>query len=155
MEQKRMTASERQTFMHAIAAVEAMENLGGLERRIHSIRNGNWLYKTGRGIIGKLYEEIFKTMPLEQQKSIRRQLPGFRYSLHITNVNGKDMRNDGLWLSWEALEAMSEAIKDHCLMCQKNTMEQRMCPLAKALDELPCIKADENARGCRYFGGLY
>ncbi|MBP3409705.1 MAG: hypothetical protein J6M10_01800 [Clostridia bacterium] len=156
MEQKkRMSASERQTFMHAIAAVEAMENLGGLEKRIGNIKRGNWLYKTGKGIIGKLYEELFKSIPYEQQKSIQRQLPGFRYSLHIQNVNGKDMRNDGLWLSWEALEALSEAIKDRCLMCQKDTTEQRKCRLAKALDELPCIKADENARGCRYFGGLY
>lgn len=153
-EKKRLTASERQTFMHAIAAVEAMENLGKMETRIQSIPKGKWLYKTARGLIGKLYEEVFRSVPLEQQKSIQRNLPGLRYSLSIVHVNGKDYSNDGFWLSWAALESLTDAVKDHCLMCQKNTMEQRMCPLAKALDELPCIKADEDARGCRYFGGL-
>jgi hypothetical protein len=87
-------------------------------------------------------------------KSIRRQLIGLRYSLHIVNVNGKDYKNDGIWLSWEALEQLTNATRDHCLMCTKEVDQQRQCRLAKALDELPCINADENARGCRYFGGL-
>lgn len=154
METKRMPAGERQDFMHLVAAMTAMNYLDPLEPRFSRIKRGKWMFRTAKGIINKLYEETLKTLPLEQIKSIRRQLIGLRYSLHIVNVNGKDYKNDGIWLSWEALEQLTNATRDHCLMCQKNTMEQRMCPLAKALDELPCIKADENARGCRYFGGL-
>lgn len=154
METKRMPAGERQDFMHLVAAMTAMNYLDPLEPRFSRIKRGKWMFRTAKGIINKLYEETLKTLPLEQMKSIRRQLIGLRYSLHIVNVNGKDYKNDGIWLSWEALEQLTNATRDHCLMCTKEVDQQRQCRLAKALDELPCINADENARGCRYFGGL-
>ena len=154
-EKKRLTANERKALMHMFAALEGMANLQQLGGRIESIPGCKRLVNSARGMLGKAIENVMGSIPTEQVISIRRQLPGLRYSIAIVNVTGKDARQDGMWLSWEALEALSEAIKDRCLMCQKDTMEQRMCPLAKALDELPCIKADEDARGCRYFGGLY
>ena len=154
MEPKRMPAGERQDFMHLVAAMTAMNYLDPLEPRFSRVKGGKWMFRTAKGIINKLYEETIKTLPLEQMKSIRRQLHGFRYSLHIENVGGKDYKTDGIWLSWAALEHITDATRDHCLMCQKDIVQQRQCPLAKALDELPCINADEDAHGCRYFGGL-
>lgn len=155
-EKKRLTANERQTFMHMVAAMEAFEYMKPLETlRFSKIRGGKWLFRTGAGIIKKLYAETLATIPKEQRDSILRNLHGFRYSLHVANVNGKDMKNDGHWLSWSALNAITDATRDHCITCSKDIQQQRTCPLAKALDELPCINADENARGCRYFGGLY
>lgn len=95
-------------------------------------------------------------MPEEQRASVQRNINGLKYSLHVVRVNGGNTsKEDGIYLSWHALEAITEATKDRCLMCTKDIQEQRKCPLAKALDETPVKKADENARGCRYFGGLY
>lgn len=154
MEQKRLTASERKGLYHMFAALEGMVNSTSLQRRIDSIPGCKRLVNSAKGMLGKATEQVMESMPLEQVKSVRRQLPGLRYSISIANVSGKEMKQDGMWLSWEALEALTEGVRDHCLMCTCNTEEQRRCKLAKALDELPCIKADENARGCRYFGGL-
>ena len=77
-----------------------------------------------------------------------------RYSVKVQNVGGMSAKDDGRWLSIEALELICDATKEHCLVCTKDVQEQRRCRLAKALDELPCAKADEKARGCRYFGGI-
>ena len=155
MEQKRLTASERQGLMHVFAAVQAMEELAPLMRRIDSIPGCKRLVSSARGMLRKAADEVLGSMPLEQLKSVRRQLPGLRYSIYVKNVNGKNMNEDGLYLSFDALDAIAFALKDHCLTCTKNVEQQRQCKLAKALDEMPCVNADENARGCRYFGGLY
>ena len=155
MEQKRLTASERQGLMHMFAAVQAMEELTSINRRLESIPGCKRLVRSARGMLRKAADEVLGSMPLEQLKSIRRQLPGLRYSIYVKNVNCRNMNEDGLYLSYDALDAVAFAVKDHCITCSKNVEEQRKCKLAKALDELPCVNADENARGCRYFGGLY
>ena len=155
MEQKRLTASERQGLMHMFAAVQAMEELTSINRRLESIPGCKRLVRSARGMLRKAADEVLGSMPLEQLKSIRRQLPGLRYSIYVKNVNCRNMNEDGLYLSYDALDAIAFAVKDHCITCSKNVEEQRKCKLAKALDELPCVNADENARGCRYFGGLY
>ena len=155
MEQKRLTASERQGLMHMFAAVQAMEELSPITRRLESIPGCKRLVRGARGMLRKAADEVLGSMPLEQLKSIRRQLPGLRYSIYVKNVNCRNMNEDGLYLSYDALDALAFAVKDHCITCSKNVEEQRKCKLAKALDELPCVNADENARGCRYFGGLY
>lgn len=155
MQQKRLNAYERKGLMHMFAALEGFANLDAMQGRIAQIPGCKRLVNSAKGMLGKAIEEVMASMPAEQVVSVKRQLPGLRYSIAIVDVTGKDMRKDGMWLSWEALEALSEAIKDRCLMCSKNVEEQRKCRLAKALDELPCIKADEDARGCRYYGGLY
>ena len=155
MEQKRLTASERQGLMHMFAAVQAMEELSPITRRLESIPGCKRLVRSARGMLRKAADEVLGSMPLEQLKSIRRQLPGLRYSIYVKNVNCRNMNEDGLYLSYDALDALAFAVKDHCITCSKNVEEQRKCKLAKALDELPCVNADENARGCRYFGGLY
>jgi hypothetical protein len=155
MEQKRLTASERQGLMHMFTAVQAMAELDPLKRRIESIPGCKRLVNGSLGMLRKAATDIMSSMPLEQVKSVKRNLPGLRYTIAITDVNGKRMKDDGLWLSFDALDALAFAVKDHCLTCTKNTEEQRKCQLSKALDELPCVNADTEARGCPYFGGLY
>lgn len=155
MEKKRLTASERQGLMHMFTAVQAMSELGPLQRRIASIHGCKRMVNGSLGMLRKAATEVMNSMPLEQVKSVRRNLPGLRYTIAIADVNGKRMNDDGLWLSFDALDAMAYALKDHCLTCTKGIEEQRKCPLSKALDELPCVNADMDARGCPYFGGLY
>lgn len=155
MEKKRLTASERQGLMHMFTAVQAMAELDPLRRRIDSIPGCKRMVNGSLGMLRKAATEVMNTMPAEQVMSIKRNLPGLRYTISVQNVNGKNMANDGLWLSFDALDALAFAVKDHCLTCTKNIEEQRKCKLSKALDELPCINADHEARGCAYFGGLY
>lgn len=155
MEKKRLTSSERQTFMHLVAARTALKYLEPFEKRFGGINKGKQMYRTARTLLTKLYDAAMDSFPDEQRNSIQRNINGLRYSLHVANVNGGGIHDDGFYLSWKSLETLTEAITDRCLMCQKNVEEQRRCPLAKALDELPAIKANEDARGCRYYNGLY
>lgn len=153
-DRKRLRANERLALLHLCAALQAFTSAEALNGRIASIKGAKSMVNGAKGMLAKALDEIFDTMPLEQLISFRRNLKGLRYSISVQNVGGKDYKNDGCWLSLDALDALCEAVKDHCLMCTKDTTEQRRCPLAKALDELPCINADEDAHGCRYFCGL-
>lgn len=155
MEKKRMSASERQGLMNLFTAVQALADCTQLDRRIGEIPGAKRMVNGARGMLRKATTEVMGTMPLEQVRSIKRNLPGLRFTISIADVNGKRMNDDGLWLSFDALDALAYGVKDHCLMCTKDIEEQRKCPLSKALDELPCVRADMEARGCPYFGGLY
>jgi hypothetical protein len=112
------------------------------------------MYNGAKGLLRKTIDQIFESMPDKQFASFVRNLDNMRYSVAVQNVSGMSAKNDGRWLSIEALELICDATKDHCLVCSKDIQQQRSCKLAKALDELPCVKADENARGCRYYCGL-
>lgn len=153
-ERKRLYAEERLALLHLCAALQGFASASALDKRIASIKGAKSMVNGAKGMLGKVLEEIYDTVPLEQLLSIKRQLKGLRYSISIQNVGGKDYKNDGLYLSLDTLDALLEGVRDHCMMCMKDTTEQRKCALAKALDELPCINADENAKGCRYFCGL-
>lgn len=153
-DRKRLHANERDALLHLCAALQGFASASALDKRIASIKGVKSMVNGAKGMLGKAIAEIYDTMPLEQLLSFRRQLKGLRYSISIQNVGGKDYSNDGVWVSLDALDALAAGTRDHYMMCMKNTVEQRKCPLAKALDELPCINADENASGCRYFTGL-
>ena len=155
-EKKRLTGSERQSFMELVVARTALKNLETCVKWFGDIPKAKWRYRTACTLLAKLYADAMAAMPEEQRASTQRNINGLKYSLHVARVNGGNTsKEDGFYLSWEALEAITEATKDRCLMCSKDVQEQRKCPLAKALDETPAKKADNNARGCRYFGGLY
>lgn len=154
-EKKRLRSNEYAALMHLMAAIEAIGSADALKDRIASIPKCKAMINGARGGLAKGTKAVLKSMPVEQVRSVQRQLKGLDYKLRIRNVSNADHRETGYWVSLESLNRICAATKDHCLMCQKNIEEQRRCPLAKALDELPCINADEGARGCRYYGGLY
>lgn len=153
-DRKRLYASERDALLHLNAALQGFTCASALDNRIASIKGAKRLINGAKGMLGKAIFDIYDTVPTEQLISFRRQLKGLRYSINVSSVAGKDYSDDGVWLSLTSLDTLCAGLKDHCLMCQKDTVEQRKCPLAKVLDELPCINADENAAGCRYYGGL-
>lgn len=155
MERKRLHSNERVALMHLFAGMQAMlEAKDGIERRANSIPKCKGLLASAKGMLGKALDMIMDTMPEDQLRSIRRNLGDLRYWISIKPAAGKNFSEDGMWLSYNALDSICAATKDHCLMCSKSIEEQRKCELQKALDELPCAKADEEAHGCRYYGGV-
>ena len=156
MDKRRLSSSERQSFMELVVARTALRSLEGCEKWFSTIPKANQRYHTARTLLTQLFNDCMEAMPEEQRASVQRNINGLKYSLHVVRVNGGNRpSDDGFYLSWPALESITEATRDRCLMCTKDIQEQRQCPLAKALDEAPVKKADNNARGCRYFGGLY
>lgn len=154
MERKRLCADERVALMHLFAAMQAILESKGIEKRAAQIPKVKGLIASAKGMLGSALDKIMDSMPEDQLRSLRRNLGDLRYWLSVTPAAGKNYSEDGLWLSYPTLDELCAATKDHCLMCGKSIEEQRKCKLQKALDELPCSKADENARGCRYYGGV-
>lgn len=154
-EPKRLKSNEFTALLHLMAAIEAMETAHALDSRIASIPKCKAMINGAFGGLKRGTKEVMMSMPVEQVKSVQRQLKGLDYNLRIRSVNGVDNRETGYYVTLDSLNRICAATKDHCLMCQKTVEEQRKCKLAKALDELPCINSDENARGCKYYNGLY
>lgn len=152
---KRLNATEQQGLLALFAALNALNDSEDLDTRLNLIGNGKAMRNGAKGMIHKLADKVMDTMPTEQLISFSRNLKTLRYYVEVAKPNGRSYENDGRWLSYDALDMLCAAAQDgRCLVCQKDKQEQRKCPLAKAFDELPCMKADERADGCRYFTGL-
>ena len=153
-EKKRLSATEQQGLMDLFVTINALKDSEDVDRRLGEIKGATAIRNGALGMVRKTVEVIMNSMPDEQRISFTRNLRTLRYYKAVASPNGRDYKDDGRWLSYDALDTLCEAAQDRCLLCQKNRQEQRQCPLAKALDELPCNKADERAEGCRYFTGL-
>ena len=152
---KRLNASEQQGLIALYAALNALNDSEDLDTRLAQIDNGKGMRNGARGMIRRLAEKIMDTMPTEQLVSFSRNLRTLRYYVEVSRPSGRQYKNDGRWLSYDALDMLCAAAQDgRCLVCQKNKQEQKKCPLAKAFDELPCAKAQETADGCKYFTSL-
>ena len=152
---KRLNASEQQALIAMFAALNALKDSEDLDTRLNQIKGAKSWRNGALGMIRKTCEAVLDSMPTEQIVSVKRNLQTLRYYIAVVKPGGRTYKDDGRWLSYEALETLCAAAQDgRCLMCQKNKQEQRQCPLAKAFDELPCMKADERAEGCKYFTGL-
>jgi len=152
---KRLNASEQQGLIALYAALEALKDSEDLDTRLALIDNGKGMRNGARGMVRRLSEKIMDTMPSEQLISFSRNLRTLRYYVEVARPGGRPYKDDGRWLSYDALDILcAAALEGRCLVCQKNKQEQRKCPLAKAFDELPFMKADERADGCRYFTGI-
>lgn len=152
---KRLNASEQQGLIALYAALNALKDSEDLDTRLELIPNGKGMRNGAQGMIRKLAEKIMDTMPTEQLISFSRNLRTLRYYVEVSRPSGRQYKNDGRWLSYDALDTLCAAAQEgRCLVCQKNKQEQKQCPLAKAFDELPCAKALENAGGCKYFTSL-
>lgn len=154
-ERKRLNAAEQDGLLALNAALQALKDSETLDSRLGQISRGLSMRNAAAGMIRKAIERIYATMPVEQLVSYSRNLQTLRYYVEVSRPNGRKYGDDGRWLSYDALDKLCAAAQEgRCLVCTKDKQEQRKCPLAKALDELPCAKADEHADGCKYFGGL-
>ena len=155
MDKKRLNASEQNALLSLCAAYNAIGDARGLDRRFAQIPRGKQMIGSVDGQIAKLIEQVAISMPEDQLKAFYRNRNTLTYFVSVRSPNGRRYDDDGRWLSYGSLDILCKAASTECITCMKDPQEQRKCLLAKALDELPCTKADEEAFGCRYFKGLY
>lgn len=160
MEQKRMTATEREALMRlAIAEQILCREADDVQKRLGMIpgaRRDMGLMKT---LIEKLMRNIQETVPTEQLLSYQRSLADASYVIGVrcrATDGNREKRNKeiGMWVSYEALNAILEGCHDHCMMCELDKVSQMKCKLKKALDSIPNDKVDKVESGCPYFGEL-
>jgi len=149
---KRMTGNERESFLRLMTAADILhKERDALAGRMKMIPNGSRDYGLIAAKTQKLFEALLTTIPLEQLLTFQRNLPYTVYSVGTKNVGGKHDSEFGMWISFDALNAIIDSLHDHCMLCTLDIQDQRKCPLAKAFDTLPVSK-DEDSRGCGYFG---
>lgn len=151
---KRLDYMENNALMSLFAATNAFRDAEALEKRLKTMPRGWQMFKSCVGQLNKMIAMIELSMPREQMLSFERNRRNLQYSIAVKGPSGKAGQN-GRWLSEEAMEELCRGAQEKCLLCTLDKQAQRQCKLAKALDELPMLKADEKSTGCRYHSGLY
>lgn len=148
---KRLTADERQGIYDLMLLNDlAQKAKSELLDRLTLLRGG----RRDMGLLASksktILEDTLSTVPVEQLIALRRNLKNMKY---ITGVfRPKETRDNdfGIWISYNTLNQIMDALRDHCLVCNKNLQEQRQCKLARALDELSSGNTGDET-GCGYF----
>lgn len=150
---KRMTGAEREAIIRLMAAADILlKQRADLAERAKLVPGGPRDYGLIAAKTQSLYAQMLLTVPDDQLKTMLRNIPHLAYTVGTRRFARGDRDAEyGMWLSFEALAPISEVLHEHCMLCTKDTQEQRQCPLAKALDTLPSEK-DDTQPGCGYFG---
>lgn len=124
--------------------------------RLKLIDRGNWRLKVIKGLYEKFYDMFLNTIPFEQLMTVQRQLPNIGYSVGVKNIQSKYGDKDyGLFLTNAQFSMIIDALKDHCIVCDRDRQQQRKCALKKCLDSLPLEKDTVDANGnCVYLDAM-
>lgn len=157
-EKKRLTATEREALMRINLALSLiLTEEGNLRNRNKLIRRGGTYLGAARGLMARYVDEFYRTVPVEQLKSVYRAVKDTTYTVGVRCPATRDKKRDkeyGVVVPIGALNALFAACGDHCLMCMGNREEQGKCPLRKALDAIPNDVSDRNDGRCPYQGVL-
>lgn len=134
---KRLNAYEQADVLDIAAAISLAERVQ-LDERLAGVKYGKRDLGMARSALVRVLEHIFETVPLEQLKSIRRQLQLIEFS---TGVKGAGVtqadKTYGRFLTFEQIGALVDACRDTCMLCDKLPGTLKRCKLRKALDALP------------------
>ena len=147
---KRLSAAERDQYLHLQVALSALKDTSAMAQRIKRIPRARSMLACAIGLIEGVSSRILDTVPLEQLLSLKRNMPHLRWDVRITSASSKDFSTDGVWVSFNGLDALCDAAREKCLMCMLDKQQRRKCPLAKALDELPIERAGDSRDDCNY-----
>lgn len=155
MERRRIRGSEAESFKQLHVASDILDGLRrDLNERAGMVKWGRRDLAAASTLLNKVFEAMLETVPLSQLETMSRNLKSACFWTGTRRPGERENKTDfGMWVSWDTINGLIEASRDRCLTCALNPQEQRKCPLAKALDELP-VEKDETARGCGWFGRL-
>ena len=153
MEQKRLTASERESLLRLNVALEILIN----EPKEIPVRTAMVPYaKRDMAMmaakIRKIMEGFAQTIPLEQMPIYIRALKMTSYTVGIKRPINNN-RNDeyGMWLPFSVLNELLQGCHDHCLTCDFDKIGRMKCPLKKALDAIPNDVHERADGDCPYY----
>ena len=153
---KRLTAPERYYMMSLGVANQIISNAcKDAEQRVRMVPNGWRDLKMLRAVLDKLLNKIMDTMPAEQVRAYAHSLhdASFTVGVKCRAVDNETLRQQehAMYLSLYALNALGDAAREHCMMCNLDPHGQAKCPLRKAFDELPNNAPDLESGGCPYY----
>lgn len=154
MDKKRLSHDEYNAFV-SLKAVQAVLRspivLPVLKERLKGIKFGARDAALTVRTLDRLADALQDTVPDKQSDTLDRNLAQTELYTGVRTTRKFDKTHYGMVLSWNQIDALRTAAREKCVMCTLDAHEQRRCPLAKLLDELPGEK-NENARGCGYYG---
>ena len=154
MEQKRMTATEREALMRInLAEMLVRTEASNIENRTKLIPRGAWRLASAQSQLKRYVEDAFQTVPAEQCKSVWRTLQDTSYAVGVRCAATRDIKRDreyGVVVPIGALGVILAACGEHCLMCMGGSEEQHKCKLKKALDTIPNDVIGNDGGGCPY-----
>lgn len=140
-DRKRLTAQEQKEFVDLCAA-DSLLTQDPLRKRL--TEEDKQQLDNCRTALESILTNVMDTMPYEQLLSYKRQMEHIRVYTSYKHAGEKET---GRYLSYDEINNLLEGCWDHCLMCQKDTLEARQCPLYKVSLALPfdtiCNKLEE------------
>lgn len=150
----RLNASEQVALYNLEAAIKAIELAKPLAQKRLNMPGAKAMFFGAEGSMKKLLDKIKETMPDEQRTAFAMNARTLKYWFKIAPPMRR-FDDDGCWISLEGVDAILDAAREKCLVCTLDVQEQRKCPLAKAMNQVPVKNMDENAIGCGYHSGLF
>ena len=153
-DRKRLSHEEYDALigLEAVHAVLKSKNTWPvLEERVKRIKYGPRDRGLLNNALGRLIKALYSDVPYEQLMSLSNNLRMSELHVGVKTTRKHSQTDYGMILSWEQYNTLGKAAMEKCVTCELNPQEQRQCPLAKILDELPGRKY-ENTNGCGYFG---
>ena len=134
-ERKRLTSTEQKEFINLCAA-ESLTQMDSLIGRINNIPDGVETLVSMRASLMELVEGILDQMPFNQLQSYQKQMKHIAISVGVKNAGNYDDW-DGRYLRFSEINALLEGCQDHCLMCEKDPVTMKRCPIRKIYDAIP------------------
>lgn len=152
-DRKRLSSDE----WDAVLALEAVHSVlisaktwPVLQKRLKAIKYGARDASMLTNALGRILRALYDDVPYEQLRSLSNNLKMSELHVGIKTAKKSSQKDYGMVMSWEQLDELARASSEKCLVCDLSPQEQKKCPLAKVLDELPGVK-NENSKGCGYF----
>ena len=134
------------------AALTSPKTFPVLEDRLRGVKYGARDAGTIKSALGRLLNGLYAGVPYEQLNTLSHniKMSAMHIGVHLKGRRDADQQDYGMILSWEQLGELGRAAMEKCVTCSLDPQQQRQCPLARVLDQLPGSK-NERSNGCGYF----
>lgn len=151
--QKRLYASEREAILRLELAMQFL-GIGkrDLAGRLEMVERGKCDAGMLQNRLQALLLRIYRTVPTNQLENLKHSLHSMQYVIGVGPGGRQHNAEYGFWLSFDQINTILAALKDHCLMCNLDLEGQRKCKLAGALDDMGNDLHDLPGGGCKYRG---
>ncbi|MBR1565141.1 MAG: hypothetical protein IJ649_00115 [Oscillospiraceae bacterium] len=97
--------------------------------------------------------EMVFTIPEEQFATYIRSLEMASFTVGIKKPGdmGRNDKDFGMWLSYEAINGLLEGCHEHCMMCPGDKAQRRACKLRKVLTSIPNDAPERDDGDCPFY----
>lgn len=149
-QKKELTPPLRSQMLRFCVAVDVLQE-NGADEVFARVQGGKRDIAMLRSVSMKLLKRVLNTVPDKQRDKMAKQWESAGMEMGVKRPKVQHDREYGMWLSNNAIAAVYEACKDHCMTCQMDKHKAKKCELREALDEMYIQGVPERSEnGCPY-----